>query len=78
MFFKKKYSSCSAKNPKDAVVCASCGTPFETKPPEGQTAIKDYDETVPQQPQDAQAKSGFEKGGTRDSASGKAKPVGRG
>ena len=64
MFFKKKCMACGSNNPKDAVVCASCGAPFELKQAEGQTAIKDYDETMRQHSQDANAY--YERGATYD------------
>jgi len=55
MFFKKKCPTCGAKNPKDAITCASCSAPFELRQAEGQIAIKDYDEAIRLNPKDADA-----------------------
>ncbi len=46
MFFRKKCSNCGAKNPKDAVTCATCGVPFELKPTERQKVIKNYEKAI--------------------------------
>ena len=55
MFFKKKCPICGAKNSRDATTCASCGTPFELRPAEGQIAIEDFDEAIRINPKDAVA-----------------------
>ena len=46
MFFRKKCSNCGAKNPKDAIACATCGVPFELRQTEGQKAIKNYEKVL--------------------------------
>jgi tetratricopeptide (TPR) repeat protein len=46
MLFKKKCSNCGAKNPKDAVTCATCGVPFELRQTETRKAIKNYEEAI--------------------------------
>jgi tetratricopeptide (TPR) repeat protein len=46
MFFRKKCSNCGAKNPKDAVTCATCGVPFELRQTETRKAIKNYEEAI--------------------------------
>ena len=55
MFFKKNCPICGAKNSRDATTCASCGTPFELRQAEGQTAIEDYDEAIRLDSKDAVA-----------------------
>ena len=61
MLFKKKCPSCGSKNPKDAITCASCGTPFELRQLERPETIRDYDEAIRLSPQSAEAyyKRGF-------------------
>ena len=46
MFFRKKCSNCGAKNPKDAITCATCGVPFELRQTEAQKAIKNYEKVL--------------------------------
>ena len=46
MFFGKKCSNCGAKNPKDAIACATCGVSFELRQTEGQKAIKNYEKVL--------------------------------
>jgi len=46
MFFRKKCSNCGAKNPKDAIACATCGVPFELRQTEAQKAIKNYEKAI--------------------------------
>jgi len=46
MLFKKKCSNCGAKNPKDAVTCATCGVPFELRQTETRKAIKNYEKAI--------------------------------
>jgi len=46
MFLKKKCSNCGAKNPKDAIACATCGVPFELKQAAAQKAIKNYEKVL--------------------------------
>ncbi len=46
MFSRKKCSNCGAKNPKDAVTCATCGVSFELKPTEARKAVKNYEKAI--------------------------------
>lgn len=55
MFFKKKCSTCGAKNSRDATTCASCDAPFELRQPEDQIAIEGYDEAIRLDSKDAVA-----------------------
>ncbi|MBU2534624.1 MAG: tetratricopeptide repeat protein [Chloroflexota bacterium] len=46
MLFNKKCPNCGARNPKDAISCATCGVPFELKQTETRKAIKNYEKTI--------------------------------
>lgn len=46
MFFRRKCPNCGAKNPKDAVTCATCGVPFELRQTEARKAVRNYEKAI--------------------------------
>jgi len=50
-FFKKKYATCGAKNPKGNTTCGNCGTPRELGQSEGPAA---KEQVIPLKPDNKQ------------------------
>jgi len=55
MFFKKNCPYCGTKNPKNSLICVSCGASFELEQVRHQEAIEEYNQAIRSNPDRAES-----------------------